>query len=211
MAKAAGLSGKTGIFKVVKPPSRGARKRITVHDGVRRSLPPGSSRRSQNHAWFWEGVSPKLADADPARLEKHAATAARRISRSGKAERLRKIAGDFPAELSDAARGASVSPRLMLALVAAESGGNPRAVSRAGAQGLAQLMPGTADLLGVDPLDPSANLHGGARYLAQQYRTFRSWRLALAAYNAGPGAVQKYNGVPPYRETQGYVRAILGS
>ena len=54
------------------------------------------------------------------------------------------------------------------------------------------------------------NLDGGARYLSQQYRTFRSWRLALAAYNAGPEAVKKYGGVPPYRETRGYVTAILG-
>ena len=72
-------------------------------------------------------------------------------------------------------------------------------------------MPATARTLRVNPHDPLENLDGGARYLAEQYRTFRSWRLALAAYNAGPGAVQKYNGVPPYKETRGYVRAILGS
>jgi soluble lytic murein transglycosylase-like protein len=91
-----------------------------------------------------------------------------------------------------------------------ESGWNPTARSHKGAIGLAQLMPGTARQLGVDPHDPEQNLRGGARYLAAQYRRFGSWRLALAAYNAGPGAVEKHGGVPPFRETQGYVVAILG-
>jgi soluble lytic murein transglycosylase-like protein len=65
-------------------------------------------------------------------------------------------------------------------------------------------------MLRVDPRDPEQNLEGGARYLRTQYDRFGSWRLALAAYNAGPGAVEKHGGVPPYRETQGYVRAIMG-
>ena len=72
-------------------------------------------------------------------------------------------------------------------------------------------MPGTAELLGVDPTDPVANLEGGARYLAQQYRDFRRWDHALAAYNAGPEAVRQHGGIPPYAETQDYVRIILGS
>ena len=91
-----------------------------------------------------------------------------------------------------------------------ESGFNPKAVSSKGALGLAQLMPGTARLLRVDPHDPYQNLDGGARYLKQQYRAFGNWRLALAAYNAGPGAVQKHGGVPPSRETLDYVRVIYG-
>jgi soluble lytic murein transglycosylase-like protein len=72
-------------------------------------------------------------------------------------------------------------------------------------------MPGTAQSLGVDPTDPVANLEGGARYLAEQFRTFRRWDHALAAYNAGPEAVRDHGGIPPYRETQDYVRIILGS
>jgi soluble lytic murein transglycosylase-like protein len=72
-------------------------------------------------------------------------------------------------------------------------------------------MPATARKLGVDPLDPYENLDGGARYLAKQYRKFKSWRLALAAYNAGPGAVKKYKGIPPYKETENYVKKIWGS
>jgi soluble lytic murein transglycosylase-like protein len=66
-------------------------------------------------------------------------------------------------------------------------------------------------MLGVNPTDPRQNLEGGARYLAAQYRKFGSWRLALAAYNAGPQAVEKYGGVPPFNETRNYVKMILGS
>lgn len=72
-------------------------------------------------------------------------------------------------------------------------------------------MPDTARRLGVDPADPSENLDGGARYLRMMYDRFGDWRLALAAYNAGPEAVAKHGGVPPYEETQGYVKGILGS
>jgi soluble lytic murein transglycosylase-like protein len=92
-----------------------------------------------------------------------------------------------------------------------ESGWNSNAVSVKGALGLAQLMPATARSLGVDPHDINQNLDGGARYLRRQYETFGTWQLALAAYNAGPGAVQQYGGIPPYRETQNYVRVIWGS
>lgn len=110
-----------------------------------------------------------------------------------------------------AARRHGIPEDLFLRLVQQESGWNPNARSHKGARGLAQLMPATAKTLGVDPHDPIQNLEGGARYLRMMYNTFGSWRLALAAYNAGPGAVQKYNGIPPYRETRNYVRVIAGS
>jgi len=110
----------------------------------------------------------------------------------------------------EAAARYNVPVDLFLRLVQQESGWNASALSHKGAIGLAQLMPGTAHFLRVDPHDPSENLDGGARYLAQQYRAFGSWRLALAAYNAGPEAVRKHGGVPPYNETRNYVRVIWG-
>ncbi len=110
-----------------------------------------------------------------------------------------------------AARRHGIPEDLFLRLVQQESNWNPRARSHKGAIGLAQLMPATARYLRVDPKDPAQNLEGGARYLKEQYRKFGSWRLALAAYNAGPGAVEKHGGVPPYRETRNYVKKIWGS
>lgn len=99
---------------------------------------------------------------------------------------------------------------LFLRLVQQESGWNARARSHKGAIGLAQLMPATARKLRVNPHNPGENLEGGARYLRQMYDKFGTWRLALAAYNAGPAAVEKYSGVPPYKETRNYVRIIWG-
>ena len=122
-----------------------------------------------------------------------------------------RYAGPWLEVARAAARRHGIPEDLFLRLVQQESGWNTEAVSHAGAIGLAQLMPGTADLLGVDPHDPTANLEGGARYLAMQYRTFRRWDHALAAYNAGPEAVRQHDGIPPYEETRDYVRIILGS
>ncbi|MEM1129673.1 MAG: lytic transglycosylase domain-containing protein [Pseudomonadota bacterium] len=119
--------------------------------------------------------------------------------------------GEYLPVAQQAARRHGIPESLFLRLVQQESAWNPTARSHKGAIGLAQLMPGTARVLGVNPHDPHQNLDGGARYLRQQYEAFGSWRLALAAYNAGPGAVEKHNGVPPYRETRNYVRKILGS
>jgi len=110
-----------------------------------------------------------------------------------------------------AARRHNVPEDLFLRLVHQESRWNAGAISPKGARGLAQLMPDTARLLRVDPDDPRQNLEGGARYLRMMYDRFGNWHLALAAYNAGPEAVQRHGGVPPYAETTHYVRVILGS
>ncbi|MEM6694138.1 MAG: lytic transglycosylase domain-containing protein [Pseudomonadota bacterium] len=110
-----------------------------------------------------------------------------------------------------AARKYGVPEDLFLRLVQQESGWKPQIVSHKGAYGLAQLMPETARFLGVDAKDPAQNLDGGARYLKMQFDRFKDWRLALAAYNAGPGAVEKYDGIPPFDETQNYVKVIWGS
>jgi soluble lytic murein transglycosylase-like protein len=122
-----------------------------------------------------------------------------------------KYRGQFVQMARSAARRHGVPEDLFLRLVQQESNWNPTARSHKGAIGLAQLMPATARYLRVDPNDPAQNLEGGARYLKEQYRKFKSWRLALAAYNAGPGAVEKHGGVPPFRETRNYVRKIWGS
>jgi len=123
--------------------------------------------------------------------------------------------GRYKGPLLNLARAAAqqhqIPEDLFLRLVQQESGWNANARSHKGALGLAQLMPGTARDLGVNPLDVRQNLEGGARYLRTQYDKFGDWRLALAAYNAGPGAVERFNGIPPYNETQNYVRIIFGS
>lgn len=122
-----------------------------------------------------------------------------------------KYSGPYLDVARAAARRNGVPEDLFLRLVQQESGWHTTAKSHKGAYGLAQLMPATARSLGVDHTDPHENLDGGARYLRQQFDRFKSWRLALAAYNAGPEAVEKHNGVPPYRETKNYVRVIWGS
>lgn len=120
------------------------------------------------------------------------------------------IVGIYDEVIESAAATHGVRPELVRAVIQVESGFNPRARSNKGAMGLMQLMPATAADLGVDnPWDPVQNIHGGVAYLGSLIREFGDETLALAAYNAGPGAVNRYGQrIPPYRETQDYVQKI---
>lgn len=123
---------------------------------------------------------------------------------------FKPAAGEVGQKVSSAAERYGIPQAIAHRLVRQESGGKQDAVSSAGAIGVMQLMPGTARDLGVDPNNLDQNIEGGMRYLAQMYKKFGDWTLALAAYNAGPGAVEKHKGVPPFAETQNYVKSILG-
>ena len=116
----------------------------------------------------------------------------------------------YNATIAEAAHLYRLDPNLIRAIIRAESAFNPFAVSRAGAQGLMQLMPALSEELNVlDPFDPRQNILGGARYLRWLLdRNDGNLDLAVASYNAGPGAVERYNGIPPYLETQNYVRKV---
>jgi soluble lytic murein transglycosylase-like protein len=135
-----------------------------------------------------------------------------RLSDSGLVAAEADTVARFGAHIEKSAAAAGLDPRLVLAVVMEESGGNPSARSPVGARGLMQLMPGTARQLGVhNALDPAANLAGGSRYLSEQLERFDGrLDLALAAYNAGPGAVDRAGGrVPGFRETRGYVQRVM--
>jgi len=134
---------------------------------------------------------------------------------AGKHVYVEKPSGHDPREdelIVAAANKYSIGPALLAGVVKQESNFNPNATSGVGAKGLTQLMDATARGLGVtDPFDPAQSLDGGARFLSSLMKQFHGDQsLALAAYNAGPGAVQKYGGIPPYQETQRYVPKVLG-
>jgi hypothetical protein len=141
---------------------------------------------------------------------------AARASRSGRRQGSSARAWTAPPPevaqvIHDAAQRHQVDESLVRAVAWQESGYNPAAVSRKGARGVMQLMPATARALGVDAADPAGNIDGGADYLSRLLRVFNGDKtLALAAYNAGPEAVARYGGVPPYAETRGYVRSVMG-
>ena len=136
----------------------------------------------------------------PHRFQQLVTTAAERSLRAGAEKAITSAAARY-----------GIDPSVLEALAEVESGFRPNALSPSGAMGIMQLMPATAHALGVtDPMDPDKNIDAGARYLREQLDRFGGdLALALAAYNAGPGAVARYGGVPPYRETQRFVSRVL--
>ena len=201
----ADLSATQGVFKVVKPPPKGTRVMTLTR------VSQGTPRPRQRHKWFWKIASPKLADADADRFEDLSAKAAERLGSDKATALVRMIEDTYEAEIKAAARAADIPEALLAAVIAAESAGKIRARSHKGAQGLAQLMPGTAARFGVkNAYDPAENLRGAAEYLAFLLDRFEGdVLLALAGYNAGEHAVTRHKGVPPYNETRDYVPKVL--
>ena len=164
--------------------------------------------------WITGEAAEQALVAPPAALEEVPAEALARVPEAATADTARgehTIPQQYKAYVRELAARFDLSPALLEAVVWQESRWRENAVSPAGARGLAQLMPGTARDLGVDPDDPRANLEGGARYLREQLDRFDGdLEKALAAYNAGPGRVIRANGIPQIRETRMYVASIMG-
>ncbi|MGB8622517.1 MAG: lytic transglycosylase domain-containing protein, partial [Paracoccaceae bacterium] len=171
----------------------------------------------QAYAWYWDKVSPALADSGPGRLAP--AVAALRKGPDGaqvpapRLQAMQTLAEAYGVEILNATVGTKVSPALVLAVIGVESAGAARAVSSAGATGLMQLMPDTADRFGVvDSTDPVQNIKGGVAYLDWLMNKFDSDPvLVLAGYNAGESAVTGNDGVPPFAETRDYVPKVLAA
>ena len=226
-------------FRKVAPPTGNASKRITVQidpDAEIYRITPGFEPRRPGDPrpeaatqlpaglvptepgafdWYWEEVSP-ARNVDPATrfvtsmavLQKNATRV-----RTPRLTTLQSIISKHGVEILTATVGTNVSPALVLAVISVESAGQPQAVSHAGAEGLMQLMPATAARFGVtDSKNPRQNIKGGVAYLDWLLNEFNGDPvLALAGYNAGEGAVGEHNGVPPYRETRGYVPKVLAA
>lgn len=211
-----------GAFKGVAPPAAGTTNRIGIQiappSQTNEVALPRSSQDSvkETAAWFWSTVSPKLVNASSARLER--AVARLSSAPSGEASEprlqdLKTLAERHNTDILLATIGTNVSPALVLSIISVESGGKTEAESSAGAVGLMQLMPATAERFGVvDRTNAGQNIDGGVKYLNFLMEEFdRDPILVLAAYNAGEGAVRKNEGVPNYEETRAYVPKVLAA
>ncbi len=180
------------------------------------SLAGGGAARAAGVDWFWRGVSPRLADSGPGRLERAleviAAAPEGQIT-PPRLQHLQEMARLHGSDILRETVGTRVSPALVLAVMAVESAGRADAVSHAGAAGLMQLMPATAERFGVgDRMAPAESIRGGVAYLDWLLARFGGDPiLALAAYNAGEGAVDDNEGVPPFAETRAYVPKVLAA
>ena len=211
--------------KRIKPPKPGGGPRITVQIDPEAEKPvatpaatpdttPDSPASPGRYTWFWDTISPELTQSGPGRLEQALVTLNTKGSISApRLQDLQNIALENGIPILTSTVGTRVSPALVLAVIAVESAGHPDAVSSAGAQGLMQLMPATADRFGVeDALSPSENIAGGVQYLNWLMEEFENDPiLVLAGYNAGEGSVRKHDGVPPYAETRDYVPKVLSA
>ena len=215
--------------KRIKPPKSGAGKLITVQiepapepEPTNRAEPQDVVSQEETEpkskarfGWFWEAISPEADETGPGRLD----PALRTLAASNApvpAPRLADMQAVAQARGVDILRatvGTQVSPALALAVIWTESNGRAEVVSHAGAQGLMQLMPATAERFGViDPFDPGQNIRGGVKYLDWLMQEFDGDpMLVLAGYNAGEGAVKKHKGVPPYSETRDYIPKVLAA
>ncbi len=224
-------------FKRVRPPEAGAARRITVQitepsfmlaapraqPDWRDRMPPAPGAEGSpggplgSLAWYWDHVSPGIEAASSGRLEEALVALGKAPPEAGapvpRLDALRRIADAHGIEILTATIGTRVSPALALAVISVESSGRPAAVSTAGAQGLMQLMPATAARFGVgDAFQPKENIRGGVAYLDFLLQEFDyDPILAIAAYNAGEGAVARNKGVPPFAETRDYVPKVLAA
>jgi len=211
-------------FKRIKPPKAGETPRITVQVApptarittrpAVEDAPPATANTGGGHDWFWAQVS----GGSPAQRVSSALIALQNAPGGGgvpspRLQSLREIADRYGTELLKATVGTRISPAFALAVISVESGGRTDALSRAGAQGLMQLMPATAERFGVSDRTIAAdNIRGGVTYLDWLMGRFDGDPLlALAGYNAGEGAVDKHGGVPPFAETRGYVPKVLAA
>lgn len=222
--------------KRVTPPTAGTKKRITVQIPVRANPavhPPPSATAAAappepdvapdsaptaplgRYAWFWNQVSPQLTASGPGRLDLALQTlqGATQPVRAPRLQHLQDIAQSHGVDILTSTIGTQVSPALVLAVIAVESAGQTDAVSSAGATGLMQLMPATAERFGVqDRTAATENIMGGVRYLDWLMGEFeRDPILVLAGYNAGEGSVRTHDGVPPFAETRDYVPKVLAA
>ena len=212
-------------FKKVTPPKAGSGKRIRVQIDTATGaikVPPATTDTARPAAkpvyeWYWAKVSPKLEDKSVGRLEAAVNHLSQAPGGQGvsapRMQAMQNIAQTYGTEILKATIGTNVSPALVLAVIAVESAGKKDAVSSAGAVGLMQLMPVTAERFGVtDRNNPASNIQGGVAYLDQLMKDFDNDAIfVLAGYNAGENAVRKHGGVPPFNETRAYVPKVLAA